>query len=41
MEVMKMVVDNRLPISMFTKPDYSEILIVPGTGGKPTTGEAD
>ena len=34
MEVMKLVADNRLPISMSTKPDYSDV-VVPGGGTKP------
>ena len=31
MEVMQLVVDNRLPISMSTKPDYSDVLLPDGT----------
>jgi hypothetical protein len=31
MEVMKLLVDNRLPISMSTKPDYSDVLLPDGT----------
>jgi hypothetical protein len=31
MEAMKLVVDNRLPISMSTKPDYSDVLLPDGT----------
>jgi hypothetical protein len=31
MEVMKLIVDNRLPISMSTRPDYSDVLLPDGT----------
>ena len=31
MEAMKLVIDNRLPISMSTKPDYSDVLLPDGT----------
>jgi hypothetical protein len=31
MDVMKLIVDNRLPISMSTKPDYSDVLLPDGT----------
>jgi hypothetical protein len=31
MEVMKLIVDNNLPISMSTKPDYSDVLLPDGT----------
>jgi hypothetical protein len=27
MQVIKMIIDNRLPISMSTKPDYSDVLL--------------
>ena len=30
-EVMTLIVDNRLPISMSTKPDYSDVLLPDGT----------
>lgn len=31
MEVMTLVVDNRIPISMSTKPDYSDVVLPDGT----------
>ena len=31
MQVMKLIVDNGLPISMSTKPDYSDVLLPDGT----------
>jgi hypothetical protein len=30
-QVVRLVVDNRLPISMSTKPDYSDVLLPDGT----------
>lgn len=31
MQVIKMIIDNRLSISMSTKPDYSDVLLPDGT----------
>ncbi len=31
MEVVKLVIENRLPISMSTKPDYSDVVLPDGT----------
>jgi hypothetical protein len=31
MQVIKLIIDNRLPISMSTKPDYSDVLLPDGT----------
>jgi hypothetical protein len=31
MQVMKLIIDNRLPISISTKPDYSDVLLPDGT----------
>jgi hypothetical protein len=31
MEVMKLIVDHKLPISMSTKPDYSDVVMPDGT----------
>jgi hypothetical protein len=31
MEVMKLIMDNKLPISMSTKPDYSDVVMPDGT----------
>ena len=31
MDVIKLVIDNQLPISMSTKPDYSDVVLADGT----------
>ena len=38
-EAVKLVIDNRLPISMSTRPDYSDVVTPDGTT-RPRTGQS-